>query len=99
MKQKCNHRRKTLHIWSFYQGMFGKLFNKPQLPTDTWSRKGLENVNACLIITFSVVVLQNDNLQTTVSDQEITQSVNCMAWSHQVHMLWLSTSHADRSHC
>ena len=24
MKQKCNHRRKTLHIWSFYQGMFGK---------------------------------------------------------------------------
>ena len=35
---------------------------------------------------FQLVVLQNDNLQTTVSDQEITQSVNCMAWSHQVHM-------------
>ena len=53
MKQKCNHRKKALHIWSFYQGMFGKPFYKPQLPTDTWSRKSLENINACLIVTFS----------------------------------------------
>ena len=56
VKQKCNLSGKH---YMFVKPLYIKawVFGKPQLPTDNWSndqrRKGLENANACLIVTFS----------------------------------------------